>query len=689
MTVPLTLSSVPAQTPYVQYVSGSSQTVFPYPFEITQDSDLVCLINGVAQPTDGGYTLSGQGATGGGNLTFTLGQTAGTIITLYRNISIQRITQLSQNGTFFSANFNNEFNKIYLIMQQLQQSLLPGGVTSFALTVPNSNNPAPTTLLTPAAYANKYLSFDANGNPQPAALTSSGAITTSLLAPFLNLAASPAENSIGVVPTNLQYPVGNVDRYGTNTTPGTTSMAGAFQKAINVAKACGIEVTYGDTAPYLIDAALDCTTAVGATNYTISIRGKAHNAAFSTNAPYRPPLILKHTGHAFDTTGNTGINFQNMAITCDASTFPKTCFLLARNTEGRSQIARFDNVRVYGAFSDSLIYNYGSEDDVHVGCLYVNSSTAGASKTIRHTSNNVSGFTSTFTTIATGQQSTIDHTYMGCQLENLSTNAAADLIYYDGCADVRFLSCWAYMAGGRAMHYHDGTNAVSQSVSFRDWVTESISAQQYFTDYSNNTGTISGWHFDNVVSYSSSNFIHTEGATPVLDEFWVNQILDVNNHGINIAGTLQNSILYFFQPITIGTSSGNILTGNAPAWTITTRSSDKWNDWASSTTWTPNLSALTTHTAVTVNNLRFQYDGLTCTFSCQLNVGTALVSSAGQQITGLPVVAAINGCDVNIVNVTTNAAIGGAFVTGSGITLPAINVGSSVTLLISGRYFAA
>ena len=99
MAVPVILSSVPAQTPYVQYIASASQTVFSYPFEITQDSDLVCLINGVAQPTDGGYTLSGQGNTTGGFLTFTVGQTAGTIITLYRNIVIARITQFAQNGT--------------------------------------------------------------------------------------------------------------------------------------------------------------------------------------------------------------------------------------------------------------------------------------------------------------------------------------------------------------------------------------------------------------------------------------------------------------------------------------------------------------------------------------------------------------------------------------------------------------
>ncbi len=226
MAVPLILSSVPAQTPYVQYVSGSGQTVFPYPFEITQDSDLVCLINGVAQPTDGGYTLSGQGTTGGGNLTFTVGQTVGTIITLYRNISIARITQLSQNGTFFSSNFNNEYNRIYLIMQQLQQSLLPGGNQAYALMIPNSNNPAPTTLLTKAAYANSYLSFDSNGNPQPTLLTSSGSLTSTIIATLLNPAASivnstvisiarsAAEIAASVTPVNASVALENVTRYG-------------------------------------------------------------------------------------------------------------------------------------------------------------------------------------------------------------------------------------------------------------------------------------------------------------------------------------------------------------------------------------------------------------------------------------------------------------------------------------------
>ncbi|MDE2096977.1 MAG: hypothetical protein KGL39_07010 [Patescibacteria group bacterium] len=207
MGVPATLSSVPAATPYIQYVATSNQTVFPYPFPITQDADLVVVVNGVTQATDAGYTLTGQGTPGGGNVTFALGQTAGAIITLFRNIAIARISQIAQNSGFASQVFNNEFNNFYLIAQQLQASLAQ------CIQIPNTNNPAPVTTLLPANYANKYLAFDANGNPTPAVLTSSGSLTQALLAGLLT-PQTPLEASNGIVPSNNVFPQSCPLRYG-------------------------------------------------------------------------------------------------------------------------------------------------------------------------------------------------------------------------------------------------------------------------------------------------------------------------------------------------------------------------------------------------------------------------------------------------------------------------------------------
>jgi hypothetical protein len=206
MGIPASLSSVPAATPYVQYIATSGQTVFPYPFPITQDSDLVVVINGVTQNTDSGYTLSGVGNPTGGNVTFTTGQTTGAIITFYRDIVIERITQITQNSGFSSTAFNAEFNNIYLIMQQLQESL------SFALQVPNTNNPAPVTMLTPANYASKYLAFDSYGNPTPAVLTSSGSLTQANVVSLLETPFSGGATDVGSIylTRNASYAGGTV-----------------------------------------------------------------------------------------------------------------------------------------------------------------------------------------------------------------------------------------------------------------------------------------------------------------------------------------------------------------------------------------------------------------------------------------------------------------------------------------------
>lgn len=268
MGVPLTLSSVPAVTPYIQYVATSNQTVFPYPFPITQDSDLIVVVNGVTLATDNGYTLSGQGQSGGGNVTFTLGQSAGTIVTLYRNISIQRITQIGQNSGYSSTTLNAEFNNLYLIAQQLQEA------TALCLQIPNTNNPAPTTLLAPAAYANKYLSFDANGNPTPAVLTTSGSLTLSIIASLLfplTAGQTAAEVAASVVPVNPQYPPLHAWRYIPNlatwfANQGSTDVTAALSNWIKVVNQAGylanqsFAAAYLPAGGYLISAALPALT---------------------------------------------------------------------------------------------------------------------------------------------------------------------------------------------------------------------------------------------------------------------------------------------------------------------------------------------------------------------------------------------------------------------------------------------
>lgn len=265
MGIPATLSSVPATAPYIQYIASNGQTVFPYPFVITQDSDLVVVINGVTQPTDSGYSLSGVGNSTGGTITFTTGQVANAIVTLYRDVEIERVTQISQNSGFSSTAFNAEFNNIYLILQQLQES------QNFSLQVPNTNNPSPVTTLTPARYASTYLTFDQYGNPQPGQLVSQGTITTPILTPFVQPLLTPIEANI----TTLQQGISDTDQM--------SNAVAALQAGTTVTIAC-----FGDSTMY----------------------GSNPGGAGQVATP--PPVMLENTLNAFF--GNSAAVVTNNAL---------------------------------------------------------------------------------------------------------------------------------------------------------------------------------------------------------------------------------------------------------------------------------------------------------------------------------------------------------------------------------------
>jgi parallel beta-helix repeat protein len=100
------------------------------------------------------------------------------------------------------------------------------------------------------------LGFDASGNLALNLQLLAGTISTATLAPFLGLSQTPAEAAVPVVPVNLQYAPGNVNRYATNTTPGTTDMTAAVQAAINQSGQTGGAAAYVPPGTYLCSSTL-------------------------------------------------------------------------------------------------------------------------------------------------------------------------------------------------------------------------------------------------------------------------------------------------------------------------------------------------------------------------------------------------------------------------------------------------
>ena len=106
-----------------QYTATAGQTVFAYTFEIVSDDDIVVLKNGVTLTKTADYTVSGAGTDSGGNVTLTSGATAGDILTLYRDMAYERLTDYTNAGDFLAADVNNDFDRLWIATQQVNEEV--------------------------------------------------------------------------------------------------------------------------------------------------------------------------------------------------------------------------------------------------------------------------------------------------------------------------------------------------------------------------------------------------------------------------------------------------------------------------------------------------------------------------------------------------------------------------------------
>lgn len=107
--------------PKVQYTGNGSTTVFPYTFAIFADSDMVVYVDDEIIET--GYTVSGAGQTDGGNVTFDTAPADGKKITLLRQVSVERVTDFQEGGTFRPKNINDELDRQTAFIQQTQEEM--------------------------------------------------------------------------------------------------------------------------------------------------------------------------------------------------------------------------------------------------------------------------------------------------------------------------------------------------------------------------------------------------------------------------------------------------------------------------------------------------------------------------------------------------------------------------------------
>jgi hypothetical protein len=103
-----------------QYTATGGQTVFIYDFEIFESGDIVVYRNTTLLSFGTDYTLTGVGDDNGGTVVLTAGATAGHVYTIFRQTTPERITDYQQSGNFLAEEINNDLDRIWAVIQELE-----------------------------------------------------------------------------------------------------------------------------------------------------------------------------------------------------------------------------------------------------------------------------------------------------------------------------------------------------------------------------------------------------------------------------------------------------------------------------------------------------------------------------------------------------------------------------------------
>lgn len=108
--------SVPNQTPYIIYNANGLTTVFPFEFYIINSGDIQVSLNGGVITT--GYSVSGVGNVGGGDVTFLTPPANGTVVMLERVVPTYRLTDYQDNGDLLADTVNKDFDRLWMAIQR-------------------------------------------------------------------------------------------------------------------------------------------------------------------------------------------------------------------------------------------------------------------------------------------------------------------------------------------------------------------------------------------------------------------------------------------------------------------------------------------------------------------------------------------------------------------------------------------
>ena len=108
--------------PRIQYVADGELTTYDFPFATFSASDIEVYLQDVKQATNT-YTVLDAGSSDGGSVVFNSAPTSGVVITIVRNLSIERTSDFQEGSTLRAKVLNDELDYQIACTQQIAENL--------------------------------------------------------------------------------------------------------------------------------------------------------------------------------------------------------------------------------------------------------------------------------------------------------------------------------------------------------------------------------------------------------------------------------------------------------------------------------------------------------------------------------------------------------------------------------------
>jgi hypothetical protein len=227
----------------VQYPGNGSATIFNFPGLITATSDLIVgfIVSGVYTQQVGTYSIpsAGIGNVGGCQVVFGTAPPVGTTVDLRSLLPETQPTNFGNLGTYSPESNTAAVDRTVRLIQDLYRLTYLFGIHGADIeSVPWAALPPPSQRLGMSLVFDPVAGLPTVGQP------TSSVVTQALLAGLLGQTQTAAEAAAFVTPSNTNYPVGNVKRYGA-TGNGATDDSAAINAAFAVANQIGALISKG------------------------------------------------------------------------------------------------------------------------------------------------------------------------------------------------------------------------------------------------------------------------------------------------------------------------------------------------------------------------------------------------------------------------------------------------------------